>query len=98
MQQQTPIPQHAVSSCVLLHLVLFVCCKARLAYQAKLRSFLIPAECPRCPARQMAEAVAFMHEYGIIHRDIKGENFVFTEVGHLTEQATSDSPYGTLLK
>ena len=28
---------------------------------------------------QMAEGVAFMHEYGIIHRDIKGENFIFVE-------------------
>lgn len=28
---------------------------------------------------QMAEGLAFMHEYGIIHRDIKGENFMFVE-------------------
>lgn len=31
------------------------------------------------PCPQMAEAVAFMHDYGIVHRDIKGENFVFVE-------------------
>jgi serine/threonine protein kinase len=28
---------------------------------------------------QMAEGLTFMHEYGIIHRDIKGENFMFVE-------------------
>lgn len=32
----------------------------------------------RCGS-QMAEGVAIMHDYSIIHRDIKGENFVFVE-------------------
>jgi hypothetical protein len=32
-----------------------------------------------CDRLQMAEGLAFMHEYGIIHRDIKGENFMFVE-------------------